>query len=146
MSPTNLLPSGLRQEWKYALLGGLASIPFASYSALNNELSFFPGLAGLIAGYLARRKTGDGGNVGFCAGFVAALPSLWLLDDIVLAMSGLGGPDWFIVAGTVMTATFFAGVAILVFGLSGLLGEIGARIGSWLAGRTGASQQPAGGI
>lgn len=113
---------------------------------VNNELSLSPAVAGLVAGYLAQRGTGTSSSVGFRAGLVAALPSLWLLDDILFAMSALGGPVWFVVAGTVMTVGFFVAVTVLIFGLSGLFGKLGARIGSWLAGRNGASQRPAGGI
>ncbi|RDI69895.1 DUF5518 domain-containing protein [Halopelagius longus] len=132
--------------WKYALLGGLASIPFTTlgYLETGSELSLSPVLfGGLLAGYLAQRNTGTSSGVGFRAGLVGGLPVLLVLADVLAATSGLAGPTWFVAVGIALALGFVAVVAALVFGLSGLVGVIGGRIGGWLAGSGGRRHPPA---
>jgi hypothetical protein len=121
---------------KYALIGGVASIPLAvaSYAAAESAVSLAPVTAGVVAGYLARRDGVDTGGVGFRAGLLAALPSLALLSDVLVSAAGLAGPGWFVATGALVAVGFLASVAVLVFGLSALFGELGGRIGGWLAG------------
>jgi hypothetical protein len=132
--------------WRYALVGGLASIPFTalSYLETGSELSLSPVLfGGLLAGYLARRRTGSLDGVGIRAGLVGGLPALAVLAEIVAASSALGGPAWFVVAGSLLTLGFVVTVAILAFGLSAVLGAVGARIGGWLARSSGGGRAEA---
>ena len=146
MSRTGPLPLVASDTWKYALLGGLASIPFTAigYFETGSELSLSPVLfGGVLAGYLAQRNTETSRGVGFRAGLVGGLPALWLLTDVLTATSGLAGPTWFVAAGTIITLGSVLVVATLAFGLSGVIGEVGARVGSWLAGSDGRQQPPA---
>lgn len=131
--------------WKYALLGGLASLPFtaASYCQTGSELSLSPVLfGGLLAGYFAKRKTGTGSGVGFRAGLIGALPAVWMLFDFLGATSRLSGPLWFRATGTVLTVSYVVMFALLGFGLAGLVGGIGGRIVSWIAGSNGQRRSP----
>ncbi|SDY85823.1 hypothetical protein SAMN05216564_11221 [Halopenitus persicus] len=66
---------------------------------------------------------------------VGGLPILWILFDILTATSGLAGPAWFLTGATLLTIGFTIVVAGLGFGIAALVGEIGARVGSWLAGK-----------
>lgn len=135
----------LGDRWRYALLGGLLSVPFttASYWQTGSKLSLSPVLFGsLLAGYLAKRKTASAGGVGARAGVIGGLPALWLLADIVAATSGLGGPAWFVAAGTVFVVGAGIAFTILGLGLAALVGTVGARIGAWVAESTGPRQPP----
>jgi hypothetical protein len=131
--------------WTYALLGGLASFPFtvASYWQTGSALSLTPVLfGGLLAGCFATRKTGTGSGVGFRAGLISALPAVWMLFDFLGAMVGLSGPLWFRAVGTALTVSVVALFALFVFGFAGIIGEIGGRVGSWIAGFIGQHRPP----
>jgi hypothetical protein len=131
--------------WKYALLGGLASLPFTavSYWQTGSELSLSPVIfGGLLAGYFAKRKTGTGSGVGFRAGLIGALPAIWILFDILGATVGLSGPLWFRAVGTILTASMGVLFVLLGFGFAGIIGGIGGRIGSWIAGFIGQHRPP----
>lgn len=133
------------ETWMYALLGGLMSIPvvIASYWQTGTELSLAPILVGgFCAGYLAERKTGEGRGVGLRAGLIGGLPILWVLAELLAGTSGLVGPSWFAVGGTVLTVGFVCLVGILGFGLAAFIGEIGARIGRRMANDSTGPQQP----
>lgn len=124
--------------WKYALIGGLASLPFTtlSYWQTGSELSLGAVLfGGILAGYLANRAGSESSGVGARVGIVGGLPVLWVLFDVLAATSGLAGPAWFVTGATLLTIGFTIVVAVLGFGLAALIGEVGARIGGWLAGQ-----------
>jgi len=145
MSRTGPLPFELSDPWTYALVGGLASIPFtvAGYAETASELSLTPVLfGGILAGYLAKRRTGTRAGVGARAGLVGGLPGLWMLSDLLAATSALAGPPWFMVAGGLLALSAAVGIALLVLGLSALSGAVGARVGGWLAG-SGGRRRPA---
>jgi hypothetical protein len=140
------LTDRLDDTWKHALVGGLASIPLttAGYWQSGSELSLSPVfLGGVLAGYLASRETGSARGVGIRAGLVGGLPSLWIVADVFGAASGLAGPPWFVTAGLILTVAFVAGFVLLALGFSAFVGEIGARVGDWAAGRTGQCGPPA---
>lgn len=140
MARIESLPAASSDTWRFALLGGLASLPFttASYWQTGSELSLSPVFfGGLLAAYLARRKHGTAKGVGLRAGLIGGLPGLWVLYDVLVAATALSGPPWFMAAGVVMTALFLMTVAVLAFGLSALVGAVGGRVGGWLAGETG---------
>lgn len=135
--PPSIEPS---DEWRYALVGGVVSLPFTalSYLETGSELSLTPVLfGGLLAGYLARRRTGSIDGVGIRAGLVGGLPALAMLAEVVAAASALAGPRWFVAAGSLLTLGAVITAATLAFGLSAALGAVGARIGGWLAGSNG---------
>ncbi|WP_255195939.1 DUF5518 domain-containing protein [Halorarius litoreus] len=129
VSPGRSLPD----TWRYALVGGLVSIPFtaASYLETGSELSLSAVLVGgFLAGYLAECRTGTSTGVGVRAGVVGALPALWLLVDMLETVGSLSNPLWFS-AALVALALAVTGLA---FVLGGLGGELGAMVGSWAAG------------
>lgn len=99
-------------------------------------------VGGFCAGYLAERETGEGRGVGLRAGLIGGLPILWSLADLLAATSGLAGPSWFVIGGTVLTVGFAGLVGILAFGLAAFIGEIGARIGCRVANNSTGPQRP----
>jgi hypothetical protein len=133
----NGLPS-LRDadQWRYALVGGLASLPFTtlSYWQTGSELSLNALVfGGILAGYLTVRADCTPTGVGAKVGVIGGLPVLWVVFDIVAATAGLAGPAWFLTSATLLTGGFVIGVGALGFGLAALVGELGSRIGAWLA-------------
>ena len=123
--------------WKYALIGGLASLPFTtlSYWQTGSELSLGAVLfGGILAGYLAKRAAGEISGVGTRVGIVGGHPVLWVVFDVLAATEGLAGPTWFVTSATLFTIGLSLVVAVVGFGISALVGEVGARIGSWMAG------------
>jgi hypothetical protein len=144
---TGPLLDRLNDTWRFALLGGLLAAPLVAlgYWQTGSELSLSPVLlAGLVAGYLARRDTGETRiAAGVRAGLVGALPTLWLLVDVAGAATALDGPTWFLVVGGGFAIAAVATVALLAFGLAGLLGGLGAVAGGWLAARRRGDEPPA---
>ncbi|WP_435348560.1 DUF5518 domain-containing protein [Haloarchaeobius sp. HRN-SO-5] len=140
MPPSEVPPRSTNDKWKYALVGGLASIPFTatSYWQSGSEISLTPVLfGGLLAGYLAKRRVGDGRGVGARTGLLGGLPVLWMLIDILPVVIGMPNPRWFTVVGVGVAF----GITLVGFGLAALIGELGGRIGGWLADRGGRGQQ-----
>jgi hypothetical protein len=90
---------------------------------------------GILAGYLANRTGSECRGVGTRVGIVGGLPVLWVLFDVLAATSGLAGPAWFVTGATLLTIGFTIVVGVLGFGIAALIGEVGARIGGWLAGQ-----------
>jgi hypothetical protein len=90
---------------------------------------------GILAGYLATRAGVENSGVGIRLGIIGGLPVLWVVSDILAATSGLAGPAWFVTGATLLTIGFTIVVAVLGFGLAALIGEVGTRIGGWLAGK-----------
>lgn len=136
MTNLEIPPHSISDKWKYALIGGLVSIPFttASYWQSGSEMSITPVLVGgLLAGYLAKRRLGECRGVGARAGLVGGLPVLWILIDILPVVLGISNPRWF----TVVSVGVALGITILGVGMAALLGEIGGRLGGWLAARGG---------
>lgn len=140
--------SGLLADdtWRYGLLGGVLSFPLTlvGYWQSGSELSLFPVLlGGILAGYLAGRATGTSHGVGYRAGAIGGLPGLLFLGDLPGAMAALGGPEWFVAAGTALGILFACTALAVVIGLSALVGELGARIGGRLATRSDDRRPPA---
>jgi len=136
MSETGPPPQHETTRWKYALIGGLAALPFTtlSYWQTGSELSLGAVLfGGVLAGYLATRAGSDRSGVGFRVGVVGGLPVLWILFDVLAAASAVGGPTWFVTSATVLTIGYTIVVAILGFGIAAFIGEAGALVGYWLA-------------
>ena len=88
--------------WKFALIGGIASLPFTtlSYWQTGSKLSLAPVFfGGILAGYLAARNRGVTIDVGTRAIMLGSLPVVWVAFDVVNASSTLAGPDWFVAGG-----------------------------------------------
>lgn len=139
MSPR---PSKLNNIWKYAIVSGLATIPFTSFSywKTGSEISLsFVFLGGVLAGYLANRQLGKSSGVGARAGLVGALPVLWVLFDMLLTVSRLSNPLWFSITLGILAVV----IAGLLTGLAVLAGELGGRVGGWLTKHSGRRNQPA---
>jgi hypothetical protein len=131
------LPQHGTTPWTYALIGGFVALPFTtlSYWRTGSELSLGAVVfGGILAGYLAKRADGEISGVGNRVGTVGGLPVLWVVFDVLAATEGLAGPVWFVTSATLLTIGFTAVVTVVGFGISALVGEVGARIGSWLAG------------
>jgi len=126
----------LSERWRYALLGGLLAVPFttASYWQTGSELSLGAVFwAGMAVGYLAKRRGLPSTPVGVRAGVVGALPGLWMAGDIVAFVLTLSGPGWFRAAQLLVVVV----VTVLTFVLAAAVGGLGARLGGWLAERSG---------
>jgi hypothetical protein len=116
--------------------GIVTSLPFTAvgYWQTGSEVSLAPVIfGGVVAGYLATRRTGECSGVGVRAGLIGGLPIVWMLFDILTATSGLAGPAWFVTRATLLTIGFIVVFAVVGFGLSALVGGGGAKVGSWLA-------------
>ncbi|WP_276270750.1 DUF5518 domain-containing protein [Haloarcula litorea] len=135
MSPT-WPPSVLRDDtWRYGIVAGLAVVPFtaASYWQTGSEMSLGVVFwAGVVAGYLVKRRGLDGTAVGFRAGLVGALPGLWMAADLTAFVLGLGG-GWFRLLQLLVVAV----VVSLLFLFASVTGALGGRLGGWLAERGG---------
>jgi len=125
----------ISQQWQYALICGMLTFPFTalSYWQTGSELSLSPVfVGGILAGYLTTRHTGTGRGVGARVGLVGGLPVLWVLFDLLKAASALAGPSWFVTSATLLTVGVTIGFG---FGLAAFIGEIGGKIGSWVASK-----------
>lgn len=125
---------GLINTWRYALIGGLGSIPLTLglywLSGMGNELSLNMVLVGgLVAGYLAKREDVDIGSVGLRAGVIGVLPGLWFLVDTAMAAVGVAEP----IQVQAIAIALMVGVSVVILLVGGIAGIIGAKIGAWLA-------------
>jgi len=123
--------------WRYALLAGLPIAAVATYGYVQTgsdiELS---GLAvfALITGYVAKTNGLEATPVGLRAGLVATTPvALWSLGELVLSVGNFSQPRWFAGVQVLMSVFVFG----LVLTVGALVGMLGARIGGWLAERSG---------
>lgn len=125
------------QTWKYAFICGLASIPLTVglywRSGMGNEMSlnmvFF---AGLLAGFLTKRRLTDGSNIGFRTGVIGGLPMLWLSFDWLRILTEPIDPAWFRIVGVVLIVGFI----VISFFFAGFVGFLGSKAGRWLAVKT----------
>ena len=137
----------MTETWKYALIGGIASLPLTIglywQSGMSSEFSLnmvFWG--GLIAGYLASTAATEtnSSSAGFRAGVVGGLPGLWQVVGLIEAAITWSSPLWFRVGAVLMLAIGFTTVLL---GFAGIVGLLGAKAGGWLAKKTGALRTPA---
>lgn len=126
--------------WWYSVGGGLfvVSATAISYWQTGSELS--PSVivvAALVVGYVAKRRSAYddrlGGRVGIVGGFPVLLESY---DSVVYILELSYTP-----MVTVANLAFLAAFVGFGFGLAALLGEVGAKVGYRLAGRTGRSRR-----
>ncbi|WP_339104651.1 DUF5518 domain-containing protein [Haloterrigena salinisoli] len=123
------------ERWRYAIVGGLVAVPLTtlSYWQTGSEIGLWPiGLGGLLAGYWFEGSAAERTRVGVRAGLVGALPTAWLLVDLL----------WFIhveLRGSAPSRLLQSAVAVVgvagIIALAALAGTIGARIGGWLRGK-----------
>lgn len=132
--------------WRYALLGGIASIPLtlAAYwlSGTGSEFSlnmvFF---GGLVAGYLARRGSAavDGDAVGIRAGVIGGVPAVaWMASRTLPTAVDVSGTLPFRVGAVAVTGVLAAFAVVL----GALVGLLGAKVGGWLAKKLGGGRPP----
>lgn len=123
------------QTWKYALLGGLISIPLVLgdywLSGMGNYFSinmvFF---GGLLAGFLAQRSSANAGRAAIGAGIVGGLPGyLWILPAMVRTGSSFATAWSSPIAATVLMVLG----GVMLIGISALAGLLGGIVGGWLA-------------
>lgn len=133
-----------RQEggdsWRYGVAGGVLAAPATaiSYWQTGSEVSFtLVALVALVVGYVMRRRSVYGDGVGARVGVIGGLPILWGSYDMVGHILGLSNPPWFTAVGLAL----LAGFTVALLGLSGLFGEVGARVGRWLADRSDRSRR-----
>lgn len=121
--------------WKYALVGGLASIPLtvalSTWTSSNVQLSANGVFLGaVLAGYLAANASRRAANAGILAGLIVGVPATvwavgWLLglpDGPILVWSNLLAEIAFLTLAT---------LALVVFSM--LIGGIGGFVGGWLS-------------
>jgi hypothetical protein len=76
----------------------------------------------------------------FLGGVLAGgLPVLWVLFDILQAASALAGPSWFVASATILTTV---GTVVFGFGIAAFIGELGGKLGSWLASKRSGHSTP----
>jgi hypothetical protein len=121
------------QQWQYALLGGLGSVPFTlgGYLWSGSTVSFLPLLFGaILAGYLANRGAGTVHGVGLRTGLVGGVPVLVVAyADVVGVALGMNWPTWFLPVGLALLAGFVLGLGSA---LAAGVGAVGARLGDML--------------
>jgi uncharacterized membrane protein YeaQ/YmgE (transglycosylase-associated protein family) len=135
----------LDDRWRYALLGGLASVPFTVlvYLTAADGVSPVPiFLGGALAGYLYEGDRAGTRSVGLRAGVVGSLPAGWVLFELLGITPALEGPVWFRVTAFAVALLYVTVFLALVAGLGALVGLLGARTGDWVARKTGQGQPP----
>jgi len=128
---SNRVSGVVPKTWKYALIGGIVSIPLSLglywYSGMGNDFSanmVFAG--GLLAGYLAKRNSVAAKPVGLRAGLIGALPGLvWIFPQI--ARNVAAGWSVLSIAVSLTLSTVF------IFSIGALFGLIGGAVGGWLS-------------
>lgn len=124
--------SAAAENWKYSIPGGLLSAVFVLLSYMESKANMSLGAVffiGIIVGFLSKRRYGTSKGTGILTGFIGAVPVVWILGQMLTATSGLSGPAWFTVAGTVMAIPVALCVGAFGCLLSAGIGEFGARIG-----------------
>ena len=119
-------------RWKYGLIGGGVALPCTvfSYWQTGSEVSMGAVVfGGILAGYVLARSNGDTTLTGIRAGIVGGLPILWAVFRTYVAVTELTQPEWI----TLVQGVFLIGFTVVGFGIAAVVGEVGVRIGAWLA-------------
>lgn len=119
-------------RWMYVLVGGGVALLCTAFSywQTGSEVSLGAVVfGGLLTGYLLTRSNSDTSRAGIQVGIVGGLPILWAVFDTYVAAAGVTEPVWFTLAEGVLLIGFI----IIGFGIAALAGEVGIRIGTWLA-------------
>ncbi|WP_380676870.1 DUF5518 domain-containing protein [Salinigranum sp. GCM10025319] len=132
----------LTPTWRYALVGGIVSMPLSLglywYSGMGTDFSLnMVFVGGLLAGYLAKRGSVDAKSAGLRAGVIGALPGLvWIFPGILTTARTL--TDSFPPTMAVSVVVFSG----MVLGIGALAGLIGGAIGGWLVEKLGGTRTP----
>lgn len=125
-----LLASVRTGTWRYALVGGLVSIPLTLglnwYAGTPNHFSLnMVVVGGLVAGYLAKRDAVAAKPAGVRAGLVGAAPGLvWFLRGVISRLETALSAEVAVIATV--------GVGVVALGIGAIAGLIGGAIGGWL--------------
>lgn len=136
MPETGPPPQDTTTRLGYALVSGLASLPVITLGhwQTGSELSLGTVLfGGVLAGYLVERASDEASGVGVRVGIVGGPPVIWVTFDVLVVTSGLAGPAWFVTSATLLAIGVTLVVGVLGSEIVALVGELGARVGSWLA-------------
>jgi len=126
----------ISDTWKYALVGGLLSLPFTALEIRQSsgtttfELFLF---GSALAGYLVKRRGGDSTATGLRAGVIGGAPAVWILVELFRTVPTLPSPLWF----QAVSVALLLGFGALVVLLLAVLGALAGRFGGWLAQRAG---------
>jgi hypothetical protein len=132
----------LAPTWRYALVGGVVSMPLSLglywYTGMGNDFSLnMVVVGGLLAGYLAKRGSADAKSAGLRAGLVGALPGLvWIFPATVTTARSLAAA-WSVPPAAAVLVVVFGGI---VLGIGALAGLVGGAVGGWLAGKVGGTR------
>lgn len=126
----------LPTRWRYVLIGGGVALPCTAFSYWQTRSEVSLGavvLGGVLAGYLLTRANGETSWAGVRVGIIGGLPVLWAVFDTYVGAAGFAEPVWFKLTRTVFLFGFVAGG----FVIAAVAGEVGVRIGTWLADSRG---------
>ena len=135
--------------WRYPLLFGLGSVPFtvaaSEWGATGGTVSLGPVvLAAVLVGYLYDGPV-DRGTVGARTGLLGGLPTLTVVPSALVLGATITSPPW--PSWYPVILVVFATIGLLFgFAVSALLGLLGAKVGGWLARRTGRRGRPTTGV
>jgi ABC-type antimicrobial peptide transport system permease subunit len=130
-----------QQTIKYAMIGGLVSIPLVIGSNwIAGTESYFSANAlvvgGFLAGYLAENNGANAPRAGVVAGVVGFLPGyVWALPQMVQTAGSWPSP--------IDTAVMLVIIPLSVVGIAALAGGIGALLGGWVTARRNDDSSPA---
>jgi len=122
------------RTWQCALVGGLASVPLTlGLDWLSDSGDEFSSsmvvVGGLLAGYLASRRSVNPGRAGLGAGVVGGVPGfLWVLP----AMVGTAGDFADVASFPPLVVLFVATFSLVVVALHAGVGLLGGVAGGWL--------------
>ncbi|MBB6645528.1 DUF5518 domain-containing protein [Halobellus ruber] len=119
-------------QWKYGLIGGGVALPCTAFSywQTGSEVSLGAVVfGGLLTGYVLGRSNSDTTRAGIQVGIVGGLPILWAVFDTYVAVTGFTQPEWV----TLAQGLFLIAFTVVGFGIAAVVGEVGVRIGTWLA-------------
>ncbi|AUV82548.1 hypothetical protein C2R22_13625 [Salinigranum rubrum] len=123
-----VLPDFVPRTWRYALIGGIVSMPLTVglywYAGTESHFSLnMVTVGGFVAGYLAKRDAAAAKSAGTRAGLVGALPGLgWFLRGIVERGDALSSQ-------VAVVSVVFVGVAVVCIGA--VAGYLGGAVGGW---------------
>ena len=129
-------PLRLTETWTYALVGGLLALPFTALGAWRSpeRVPLGAALAGsVLAGYLVKRRGGNGTATGWRAALLGGVPALWALNELLWTVTNIPNPPWFRALSVAMALAFGALVSVAV----AVAGALAGRFGGWLAERRG---------
>lgn len=127
-----VLPGVVPRTWRYALVGGVVSIPLTValywYTGMGNHFSLnMVTVGGFVAGYLAKRDAAAAKPAGTRAGLVGALPGLgWFFLGVVERGDALSSQ-------VAVISVVFVGVAVVCIGA--VAGYLGGAVGGWAFGK-----------